>query len=96
MLHIEEHTPWEFASHQGSLLLHACNCEDCNLDNNGLCWPCQSLLSNDWFKKILAHMQEGVCEYTPYKYYGLASLADVARKKEHIIEMYRTRHINDT
>jgi hypothetical protein len=95
MLHIEEHIPWEFASRHGSLLLCAHNCEDRNLDNDGLSWPCQSLLSNDRFRKTLARMQDGVREYTPYKYYRLASLAEITRKKEHIIEMYCTRCIND-
>ena len=95
MLHIEEHIPWEFSSHRGALLLHARNCEDRHLDKDGLCRPCQSLLSNDRFKKVLARMQEGVHEYTPYKYHGLASLAAIARKKERTIELYRTRRIND-
>ncbi|KAH8981262.1 hypothetical protein EDB86DRAFT_2813049, partial [Lactarius hatsudake] len=40
-------------------------------------------------------VQEGVREHTPYKYYGLVNLAEIARKKEHTIEMYRTRRIND-
>ena len=96
MLHIEEHIPWEFASRRGALLLHARTCEDRRLDKDGLCQPCRSLLSNDRFKKVLARMQEGVHEYTPYKYHGLASLAAIARKKEHTIELYRTRRVNDT
>ncbi|KAH9016179.1 hypothetical protein EDB85DRAFT_2156121 [Lactarius pseudohatsudake] len=44
----------------------------------------------------LSRVQEGVREYTPYKYYGLANLAEITRKKEHTIEMYRTRRVNDT
>ena len=96
MLHIEEHVPWEFSSHHGALLLRARKCEDRHLDKDGLCQPCQSLLSNDRFKKVLARMQEGVHEYTPYKYHGPASLAAIARKKERTIESYRTRRVNDT
>jgi hypothetical protein len=78
------------------LLLHAHNCEDNHLDKDGLCWPCRSLLSNDRFRKVLARMQEGVHEYTPYKYHGLASLAAITWKKEHTIELYCTQCINDT
>ncbi|KAH9047051.1 hypothetical protein EDB84DRAFT_1557861 [Lactarius hengduanensis] len=96
MLHIEEHIPWEFSSLHGSLLLHARNCEDRHLDKGGLCRPCQSLLLSDRFRKTLSRVQEGVREYTPYKYYGLVNLAEIARKKEHTIEMYRTRRVNDT
>ena len=90
MLHIEEHIPWEFFSHCGALLLHAHNCKDCHLDKDGLCRPCQGLLSNDRFKKVLFRMQEGVHEYTPYKYHGLASLAAITWKKEHTIKLYQT------
>jgi hypothetical protein len=77
-------------------MLHARKCEDRNLDENGLCKPCQALQSNERFKKVLARVQDGVNGHTPYKYHGLDSLAEIARKKENIIEMYRLRRINDT
>jgi hypothetical protein len=95
MLHVGEHIPWEFASCCGSLLLHAHNCEDRCLDEDGLCRQCRSLLSSDKFIKFLARMQEGVCENTPYKYHELASLAEITRKKEQTIEMYCTQRINN-
>ena len=81
MLHIEEHIPWEFSSHCGALLLRTHNCKDRHLDKDGLCRPCQGLLSNDRFKKV-------VHEYIPYKYHGPASLAAITWKKEHTIELY--------
>jgi hypothetical protein len=95
--HVEDHVPWEFTSHHGSLLLHARNCKGQPLDNDGLCQQCRNLLSSDKFRKLLAHMQEGViCENIPYKYHGLASLAKITQKKEQTIEMYRTRCMNNT
>lgn len=78
LLHIEEHTPWEFSSHCGTLLLCARKCEDQNFDENGLCKPCQALLTNEKFKKVLEQIQVGVNEHTPYKYLGLTSLAKIA------------------
>ncbi|KAH8995049.1 hypothetical protein EDB86DRAFT_2804872 [Lactarius hatsudake] len=96
LLHIEEHTPWEFSSHHGSLLLRARKCEDQDLNQDGLCRPCQALLSNDKFMKVLARAQDGVQDHTPYKYHGLTSLAEIAHKKEHTIEIFRLRRINDT
>ena len=88
LLHIEEHTPWEFSSCHRSLLLHACDCEDHSLDQDGLCRPCQALLSNDKFLKVLAQAQDSVQDHTPYKYHGLASLAEIVHKKEHTIEVF--------
>ncbi|KAH9024681.1 hypothetical protein EDB85DRAFT_1870012 [Lactarius pseudohatsudake] len=96
LLHTEEHTPWEFSSRCSSLLLRARKCEDQNLDENGLCKPCQALLTNERFRKVLGRVQDGVNGHTPYKYHGLASLAEIARKREHTIEMFRLRRINDT
>ena len=96
LLHVEEHTLWEFSSYRGSLLLHAHECEDRGLDKDGLCKPCWALLFNDKFMKVLARAQDGVQENTPYKYHGLASLADITRKKEHTIEVLCLRRINDT
>lgn len=98
MLHVKEHVPWEFASRCGSLLLRARSCDDRCLDQDGLCQPCQNLTSNDKFRKLLARMQEGVevRKNSPYKYHGLASLAEITREKEKTIEMYRTRCMNDT
>jgi hypothetical protein len=54
LLHVEEHTPWEFSSHGGSLLLCAHDCKNHNLDKCGLCQPCQTLLSNTKFRNVLA------------------------------------------
>ncbi|KAH8977971.1 hypothetical protein EDB86DRAFT_3237290 [Lactarius hatsudake] len=96
LLHIEEHTPWEFSSHHGSLLLRTRKCKDQDLNQDGLCRPCQALLSNDKFMKVLARVQDGVQDHTPYKYHGLTSLAEIARKKEHTIEIFRLQRINDT
>ena len=87
LLHVEEHTPWEFSSYCRSLLLHARECEDRGLDKDGLCKPCRALLSNDKFVKVLARAQDGVQDYTPYKYHGLSSLTEIARKKEHTIQV---------
>ena len=87
LLHVEGHTLWEFSSYCGLLLLHVHKCEDRGLDKDGLCKLCQALLSNGKFMKVLARAQDGVQENTPYKYHGLASLADIARKKEHTIEV---------
>ncbi len=88
LLHIEEHTPWEFFSHCGSLLLHMRKCEDQNLDENGLCKPCQALLTNERFKKVLERVLDGVNGHTPYKYHGLASLAEITWQKEYTVEMF--------
>ncbi|KAI9433400.1 hypothetical protein H4582DRAFT_1819930 [Lactarius indigo] len=95
LLHIEEHMPWEFSSRCGTLLLRARKCENRGLDEHGLCKPCQALLSNMKFRKILARVEEGVNEYTPFKYHGLLSLAEIARKKERTIDLYRLRRTND-
>ena len=96
LLHVEEDTPWEFSSCRGTLLLHARSCEDRDLDQDGLCKLCQALLSNDRFLKVLARVQDGVHDHTPYKYHELASLAEVTRKKEQTIETFCLRRINDT
>ncbi len=95
LLHDEEHTPWEFSSHSGSLLLRARKCENRNLDERGLCKPCQALLSNTKFKNILARIENGVNENAPYKFHGLESLTKIVRKKERTIGSYRLRHTND-
>ena len=87
--------PWEFSSHQGSLLLHARTCENQDLDEHGLCEPCRSLLSNTKFRRVLARVEVGVNEYTPYKFHGLTSLTEIARKKERTIDLYRLRCTND-
>ncbi|KAH9040244.1 hypothetical protein EDB84DRAFT_1647330 [Lactarius hengduanensis] len=36
LLHVEEHTAWEFSSRSGTLLLHARRCENRNLNERGL------------------------------------------------------------
>jgi hypothetical protein len=95
LLHTEEHMPWEFSSHCGSLLLRARTCEDRDLDEHGLCKPCRGLLSNMKFRNILARAEDGVNEYTPFKFHGLTSLAEIARKKERTIDLYRLRRTND-
>ncbi|KAH8991292.1 hypothetical protein EDB92DRAFT_1995091 [Lactarius akahatsu] len=95
LLHIEEHMPWEFSSLGGTLLLRARKCENRGLDEHGLCKPCRALLSNIKFRKILARVEEGVNEYTPFKYHGLLSLAEIARKKERTIDLFRLRRTND-
>ena len=46
--------------------------------------------------KVLAQAQDGVQDHTPYKYHGLASLAEVTCKKEHTIEVFCLRRVNDT
>ncbi|KAH8987060.1 hypothetical protein EDB92DRAFT_2090923 [Lactarius akahatsu] len=95
LLHIEEHMPWEFSSLGGTLLLRACKCENRGLDKHGLCKPCRALLSNIKFRKILARVEEGVNEYTPFKYHGLLSLAEIARKKERTIDLFHLRRTNN-
>jgi hypothetical protein len=35
LLHVEEHTPWEFSSRYGSLILHAQKCENRSLNKDG-------------------------------------------------------------
>ncbi|KAH9011422.1 hypothetical protein EDB83DRAFT_2322203 [Lactarius deliciosus] len=65
LLHVEEHTPWEFSSYCGTLLLHARKCENRDLDENGLCQPCRALLSNLKFKKVLERIKKA-----PYKFHG--------------------------
>ena len=64
LIHVEEHTPWEFSSCHGSLLLHVHNCEDHSLNQDDLCRPCQALLSNDKFMKVLAWGQDGIQDHT--------------------------------
>ncbi|KAH9011001.1 hypothetical protein EDB84DRAFT_1681136 [Lactarius hengduanensis] len=81
LLHVEEHTPWEFSSYCGTLLLHARKCENRDLDENGLCQPCRALLSNLKFKKVLDRIENGVNEKAPYKFHGLAGMTETARKK---------------
>ena len=95
LLHVEKHTPWEFCSRQGSLLLYARRCENRNLDERGLCQPCQALLSNTKFKNILARIENGVNENTPYRFHGLTSLAEIAWSKDRTIDLYRLRRTND-
>jgi hypothetical protein len=95
LLHIEKHTPWEFSSCHGSLLLHARRCENHNLDEHGLCQPCQALLSNTKFRNILARIEDSVNENTPYKFHGLTSLAEIAWKKDRTIDLYCLWHTND-
>jgi hypothetical protein len=95
LLHVEEYTPWDFSSRGGSLLLRARKCENRKLDERGLCQPCRALLSNTRFRNILARMENGVNENTPYKFHGLTSLAEIARKKDRTINLYRLRRTND-
>jgi hypothetical protein len=47
------------------------------------------------FKRILAQVEAGVNKYTPFKYHRLTSLAEIAQKKEHTIDLYRLQHTND-
>ncbi|KAH9003649.1 hypothetical protein EDB86DRAFT_2826236 [Lactarius hatsudake] len=95
LLHIEEHTAWEFSSCSGTLLLHARRCENHNLNERGLCQPCDMLLSNTKFRNVLVRIKNGVNENTPYKYHGLMSMSEIARKKERIIDLFRLRRTND-
>jgi hypothetical protein len=95
LLHVEEHTPWEFSSDGGSLLLRARNCENRNLDKHGLCRPCQTLQSNTKFRNVLARIENGVNEKAPYKFRGLTDLTEIARKKDRTIDLYRLRRTND-
>ena len=95
LLHIEQHTPWDFSSRGGSLLLCARKCEDINLDEHGLCQPCQALLSNTKFRNMLARIETGVNENAPYKFHGLTSLVKIARKKDRTINLFRLRQTND-
>ncbi|KAF8259168.1 hypothetical protein EI94DRAFT_1707336 [Lactarius quietus] len=95
LLHTEEHTPWEFSSHCGSLLLHARKCENRNLDKDGLCEPCRALLSNTKFRNVLSRIEDGVNENAPYKFHGLSSLTEIARKKDRTIDLFRLRWTND-
>src|ERR1700761_2878725 len=62
--------------------------EDHSLDQDDLCKPCWALHSNDRFMKVLVQAQDSIQDHTPYKYHGLTSLAKVAHKKEHTIEMF--------
>ncbi|KAH9030206.1 hypothetical protein EDB85DRAFT_1866625 [Lactarius pseudohatsudake] len=78
LLHVKEHTTWEFSSHSGTLLLHACRCENCNLNKCGLCQPCHMLLSNTKFRNILVQIKIGVNENTPYKFHGLMNMTKIA------------------
>ncbi|KAF8263204.1 hypothetical protein EI94DRAFT_1773013 [Lactarius quietus] len=59
-------------------------------------WEFSSRHSSLLFRKVLAHMQEGARENTPYKYHGLTSLAELALRKERTIKMYHSRRLNDT
>ncbi|KAH9003694.1 hypothetical protein EDB86DRAFT_2798425 [Lactarius hatsudake] len=95
LLHVEEHTPWEFSSYCGTLLLHARKCENRDLDENGLCQPCRALLSNLKFKKVLDRIENGVNEKAPYKFHGLAGMTETARKKDRTIDLFRLRRTND-
>ncbi|TFY55061.1 hypothetical protein EVG20_g9459 [Dentipellis fragilis] len=95
LLHVEEHTPWEFSSHRGTLVLRARRCEDRNLDSKGVCRPCRELSLLPRFRKISECIHDGMRDNTPYKYHGLASISDLAGKKERMIETFRLRHINE-
>ena len=77
LLHIEQHTPWDFSSCGGSLLLCVQKCKDINLDKHGLCQPCQVLLSNTKFKNMLARIETGMNENAPYKFHRLTSLVKI-------------------
>ncbi|KAH9021614.1 hypothetical protein EDB85DRAFT_2278387 [Lactarius pseudohatsudake] len=76
LLHIEEHTAWEFSSCSGTLLLHARRCENRNLNER-------------------VRIENGVNENTPYKYHGLTTMSEIARKKERIIDLFRLWRTND-
>ncbi|KAF8264280.1 hypothetical protein EI94DRAFT_1703360 [Lactarius quietus] len=95
LLHTEEHMPWEFSSHCGSLLLHARKCENRNLDKDGLCEPCRALLSNTKFRNVLSRIEDGVNENAPYKFHRLSSLTEIARKKDCTIDLFCLRRTND-
>ncbi|KAH9168605.1 hypothetical protein EDB89DRAFT_1909186 [Lactarius sanguifluus] len=95
LLHIEEHTAWEFSSCSGTLLLHARRCENRNLNERGLCQPCHMLLSNTKFRNLLVRIENGVNENTPYKYHGLMTMSEIARKKECIINLFHLRRTNN-
>ncbi|KAH9165187.1 hypothetical protein EDB89DRAFT_1858599 [Lactarius sanguifluus] len=95
LLHIEEHTAWEFSSCSGTLLLHARRCENRNLNERSLCQPCHMLLSNTKFRNVLVRIENGVNENTPYKYHGLMTMSEIARKKERIIDLFRLWRTND-
>ncbi|KAH9013987.1 hypothetical protein EDB85DRAFT_1876665 [Lactarius pseudohatsudake] len=95
LLHVEEHTAWEFSSRSGTLLLHARRCENRNLNERGLCQPCHALLSNTKFRNILVRIENGVNENTPYKFHGLTNMTEIARKKDRIIDLFRLQRTND-
>ena len=95
LLQVEEHTPWEFSSDGGSLLLCARNCENRKLDKHRLCQPCQTLQSNTKFKNVLARIENSVNEKVPYKFRGLTDLTEVARRKDRTIDLYHLRRTND-
>ncbi|KAH9032478.1 hypothetical protein EDB85DRAFT_1865137 [Lactarius pseudohatsudake] len=95
LLHVEEHTAWEFSSRSGTLLLHARRCENRNLNERGLCQPCHALLSNTKFRNILVQIENGVNENTPYKFHGLTNMTEIARKKDRIINLFCLRRTND-
>ncbi len=76
------------------LTLFMLACSRQSVERLETCRPCQQLVKNSSLEGILTRMKEGVHTNSPHVYYGFSSLQELIQRKDHQIEFYRFRGLN--
>lgn len=93
MLHAVRPLPWDYKTQNGCFALRARTCTG-NIDRlRDCCHPCEELKKNTILEGIFNRIETGVHENTPYFYYGIGGLAELARRKTDVIDEYRLRRL---
>ena len=94
-LHSHLKLPWNYTVCNGQMALFAQSCPGL-LKNNGIdsCHMCQNLIKNKVLEGILMHLKEGSNENISFAYHGFHALIEMLHRKNHQIEFYRLRGLN--
>jgi len=93
-LHDFRTLPWTCRFDDQGLTLFALACSGQSVECLETCRPCQQLVKNSNLEGILTRMKEGVHTNSPHAYYGFSGLQELIQRKDHQIEFYRFRGLN--
>jgi hypothetical protein len=93
-LHSQLELPRDYSVRNGRMALFARSCTQFVKDNIDSCRACQSLFKNKALEGMLTRLEEGVNENLAFAYHSFRGLIEMLHRKNHQIEFYRLRGLN--
>ncbi|KAF8232752.1 hypothetical protein L208DRAFT_1270353 [Tricholoma matsutake] len=93
-LHDKCMLPWDYAIHNGKMLLFWQSCTGPTEGDTRSCQLCQRLCTNQNLEKIVSQIKDGVHKNTDFAYHGFSGLHELLQWKNEWVELYRLHGLN--